>query len=258
MGNMTNEGAAQPAAGSPVLVTGALGAIGGAVVDELAAVGRAIGLHHLGEAERAARRVEELAARGIRAHAVEADVRDWDATAAMVDEVERELGPLGGLVNNAGFMAPASFTEMTLEEWQRTIDVDLTGVFVCSRHVVARMRERGGGAIVNLSSQLAFKGAHDYSSYCAAKAGVVGLTRAMARELGPDIRVNAVAPGPVDTPFVAPYATEQWREERTRDLVIKRLAEPSEVAPTVAYLLSPGAALLHGQTLHINGGGVLA
>lgn len=251
-------GVRSPLAGRTALVTGALGAIGSAIVDDLGAAGASIGLHHLGQSDEAARRVAELRDRGIRAHAVEADVRDWDRAAAMVSELEDELGPVEILVNNAGYMTPAGFTEMSLEEWQRTIDVDLTGVFVCSRQVVPGMARRGGGVIVNVSSQLAFKGARDYTSYCAAKAGVIGLTRAMARELGPAIRVNAVAPGPVDTPFIAPWATEEWRTERTRDLVTGRLAEAREVAPAVTFLASPGGSLLHGQTLHINGGGVMA
>jgi 3-oxoacyl-[acyl-carrier protein] reductase len=249
---------ARPLTGLTALVTGSLGAIGSAIVDDLAAAGASIGLHHLGQPEDAAAQVNRLRASGVEAHAVEADIRRWDETAAMVEEIESRLGAVDILVNNAGFMEPAPFTEMTLEQWRQTIDVDLTGVFVCSRHVVPGMRRRGRGVIINLSSQLAFKGAHDYTAYCAAKAGVAGLTRAMARELGPVIRVNAVAPGPVDTPFIAPWATDEWRDERTRDLVIRRLAVPEEVAPAVTFLASPAASLMHGQTLHINGGGVLA
>lgn len=248
----------RPLAGRTALVTGALGAIGSAVVDGLAEAGAAVALHHLGEDARAERRVAALAERGVRAVAVEADVRDWASVAAMVAAAERGLGPVDVLVNNAGHMAPAPFTGMTLDDWQRTIDVDLTGVFVVSRHLAPGMVARGRGAIVNVASQLAFKGAREYSAYCAAKAGVVGLTRAMARELGPAVRVNAIAPGPVDTPFIAPWATEEWREERTRDSVIRRLAVPDEVAPTVVFLATEGAALFHGQTLHLNGGGVMA
>lgn len=245
-------------AGRVALVTGALGGLGTAIVDELVAEGAHVAIHHLGQGEEARRRVTQLKDKGHVAAAVEADVTDWDAVAVMVADMGDQLGPIDVLVNNAGFMAPVSFVDMTLDDWHRTIDVDLTGVFVCSRHVVADLVSRGaGGSIVNVSSQLAFKGAYHYSSYCAAKAGVVGLTRAMARELGPQIRVNAIAPGPVDTAFIAPYATDEWRRERTRDSVIGRLALPEEVAPAVAFLASPAAELFHGQTLHLNGGGVM-
>lgn len=244
--------------GLTVLVTGALGGLGSSIVAHLASAGAHIALHHLGQRDAAESRVTTLRGRGAQAHAVEADVTDWQQVKNMVADVESSLGPVDVLVNNAGYMAPARFAEMTLEQWKQTVDVDLTGVFLCARHVVPGMLWRGHGVIINMSSQLAFKGARDYVSYCAAKAGVVGLTRAMARELGPTIRVNAVAPGPVDTPFIAPYATEDWRAERTRDLVIGRLAEPDEIAPMIVFLASPAASLLHGQTLHANGGGVMA
>lgn len=245
-------------AGRTVLVTGALGGLGAPIVDALAAAGARVAVHHLGQPDDADRTVEELRGRGTPALAVQADVTDWDQVERMVATVEAGLGPVDVLVNNAGFMAPGRLVDMTLEQWRRTIDVDLTGVFLVSRHVLPGMLARGSGVVVNMSSQLAFKGAHDYTSYCAAKAGVVGLTRAMAREVGPVVRVNAIAPGPVDTEFIRPWKTEEWVAERTRDSVAGRLGLPEEIAPAVVFLASPGAALMHGQTLHLNGGGVMA
>lgn len=247
-----------PLAGRTVLVTGALGGLGAPIVDALAAAGARVAVHHLGQRDEAERAVGELRGRGTDALAVQADVTDWNQVERMVADIEAGLGPVDVLVNNAGFMAPGRLVEMTLEQWNRTIDVDLTGVFLVSRHVLPGMLARGSGVVVNMSSQLAFKGAHDYTSYCAAKAGVVGLTRAMAREVGPVVRVNAIAPGPIDTEFIRPWKTDEWVAERTRDSVAGRLGRPEEIAPAVVFLASPGASLLHGQTLHLNGGGVMA
>lgn len=255
---MTAAAPPRPLEGRVVLLTGALGGLGRAMTDAFAAAGAALGVHHLGQAAEAAELVAALRGRGVPACAVEADVADWDAVGRAVDRAEAELGAVDVLVNNAGRMEEAALADADLAHWQRTIDTDLTGVFVCCRHVVPRMAARGEGVVVNVSSQLAFRGARDYVAYCAAKAGVVGLTRALAREVGPAVRVNAVAPGPVLTPMVEPHATPAFLEERTRDLVSGRLGRPEEVAAAVVYLASPGASLLHGQTLHINGGGVMA
>lgn len=241
-----------------MLVTGALGGLGSAIVNLLADCGAKIALNHFGQPVEAEKRVSSLREAGAAACAVDADVTDWDSVSAMVEKVEAELGPIDVLVNNAGFMSPGRLAELSLQDWRRTLSVDLDGVFICTRLVLPGMLQRGAGAIVNVSSQLAFKGAKDYASYCAAKAGVVGLTRALAREVGPNVRVNAIAPGPVDTPFIAAWVTDEWLAERTHDLVIGRLATPEEIAPTVAFLASDDAALYQGQVMHLNGGGVMA
>lgn len=244
--------------GRTVLVTGALGGLGAEIVEAVAAAGARVAVHHLGQGEQAGRTVAALRERDVPALAVEADVTDWAQVERMVATVTDGLGPIDVLVNNAGYQKAARFVDMTLDDWRRTVEPDLTGVFLVCRHVVPGMLARSEGVIINMSSQLAFKGAHDFVSYCAAKAGVVGLTRALAREVGPAIRVNAIAPGPIDTPFIAPDKTPEWVDARTRDLVTRRLGEAHEVAPAVVFLAGPGASLMHGQTLHLNGGGVMA
>jgi 3-oxoacyl-[acyl-carrier protein] reductase len=246
-----------PLHGKTVLITGALGGLGSQIVEAVAEAGARVAVHHFGQPGPAADAVTALRERDVEALAVEADVSDWAQVERMVAEVADGLGPIDVLVNNAGYQKAARFVEMSLEDWRRTVEPDLTGVFLTCRHVLPGMLARGEGVIINMSSQLAFKGAHDFVSYCAAKAGVVGLTRALAREVGPVVRVNAIAPGPIDTPFIAPDKTPQWVEERTRDLVIHRLGEAHEIAPAVVFLAGPGATLLHGQTLHLNGGGVM-
>ena len=117
------------------------------------------------------------------------------------------------------------------------MSVDLDGVFVLSRLLLPELIERRG-SIVNVSSQLAYKGARDFVAYCTAKAGILGFTRALAREVGPGVRVNAIAPGPIDTPMVTPHATPEWVAERTRDSVVQRLGRPEEIGPAVAFLVA--------------------
>lgn len=240
--------------GKVVLVTGATGGIGSAVVERVVQAGGTPVIAHFGDEVAAL----DLAAKvGEDLLSCDVDVRDWDSVAAMVERVLEVHGRIDVLVNNAGMMEEIPFLDMTQSEWNATIDVDLTGVFLCSRHVVPAMLAGSGGAIVNVASQLAFKGAAGYTAYCAAKGGVVGLTRAMARELGPQIRVTAIAPGPVSSPMTDPYLSPEWLAERTGPLVIGRLAQPGEVAAGAVFLASEAGALMHGQTLHANGGGVL-
>ncbi|MBS42442.1 MAG: short-chain dehydrogenase [Nocardioides sp.] len=245
-------------AGRTALVTGGAGGLGTEMCRALAAAGARVAIHHLGQEQEAAALADELKATGAEVAVVSGDVTDWDAAAAFVADAEDALGHVDVLVNNAGTMAPARVVDMSYAEWRRTLSVDLDGVFVVSRHVVGGMLERGRGSVVNLSSQLALKGAEDYSSYCAAKAGVLGLTRAMARELGPTVRVNAVAPGPITTPMTASTFDDDLTAARTASLVAGRMGLPEEVAPAVVFLASDAASFVHGQTIHVNGGGVMA
>lgn len=248
---------AKPLAGEVALVTGAVGALGAAICRALAADGADVVVHHLAQREEAEALCEELRGQGVRAVEVSADVTEWEQISAALRRAEELLGPVSVLVNNAGWMESRRLVDTDLRQWRRTMSVDLDGVFAVTRQVVPGMLERGRGRIVSVSSQLAYKGAPDFVAYCTAKAGVLGFTRALAREVGPAIRVNAIAPGPIDTPMVTPHATPEWVHERTRDSVTKRLGTPEEIGPAVAFLVGPGASMIHGQTLHLNGGGVL-
>lgn len=243
--------------GRTALVTGAAGGLGREMVIALTRAGARVAIHHLGQDAEAKELADAVTATGAETAVVEGDVTDWDQAAGFVSTAENVLGPIDILVNNAGFMAAGKLIEMTLEQWRKTIDVDLTGVFIVSRHVLPGMLDRGHGIIINLSSQLAYKGADDFASYCAAKAGVLGLTRAMAREVGPAVRVNAIAPGPITTPMTGESFNEELTRERTAGLVARRMGEAQEIAPAVVYLASDASSYMHGQTLHLNGGGVM-
>lgn len=243
--------------GRVALVTGAAGSLGSAICLELARSGADVAVHHLDTPTEA----EEVAAaarrQGVRAAVVQGDVTHPADTQRIVEDAEVKLGPLDALVNNAGYMDERPFLDTPLDIWQRTIDVDLTGVFLMSQAALHKMQSRGSGNIINVSSQLAFKGGQEVAPYCAAKAGVVGLTRAMAREFGPQICITAIAPGPLETAMTAPYADSEWLATRTTGLILGRLGQVTEVAPIVAFLASDGSQLLNGQVIHCNGGGVM-
>ncbi|WP_420110816.1 SDR family NAD(P)-dependent oxidoreductase [Pseudactinotalea sp.] len=244
--------------GAVVMVTGALGGLGSAIVDGFADAGATVVVHHVRQGADAAERVAALQRAGVTAVAAEFDLTDERETERAFEDVMKQTGRLDVLVNNAGYLSSSPFAETSLPEWQRTIDIDLTGTFIASRAAVRVMQRQGSGAIVNVASQLAYRGARDHAAYSAAKGGVVGLTHAMARELGPEIRVNAVAPGPIETALIADIATDEYREVRSRDLVAQRFGTANEVAPAVVFLASTGASYIHGQVVHVNGGGVMS
>jgi len=241
-----------------VMITGALGGLGSSFVEAFSASNSKIVLHHIGEAKAAERKKLQLNERGIETLIVEAELTNPSSIASIFEETKETIGPVDILINNAGYMSGKSFLEMTLDEWKRTIDIDLTSVFLTSQLAARQMSQLGAGVIINISSQLAYKGAPEYVDYCAAKAGIVGLTHAAARELGPNIRVNAIAPGPIATAMTSPYLTPEWIQARTQDSVTKSLGTPKEVASVAIFLASNGASLFHGQVVHPNGGGYMS
>ena len=194
---------------------------------------------------------------------VTADLRGADLRVDVTDEssvvaMAEAAGPVDVLVNSAGILTQSPLVRMSLAQWQQTIDVDLTGVFLACRHVVPGMVERGWGRVINVASQLALKGGVDLTHYSAAKAGVVGLTKALALEVAPaGVLVNAIAPGPIETPLVEGI-TEEWKVAKRAELPLGRFGVPAEVAPTAVLLASdPGGNLYVGQTLGPNSGDVM-
>lgn len=186
------------------------------------------------------------------------DVADEASVRAAFATARERLGPIDVLVNSAGLLTESRLEDMSLAQWNETIAVDLTGIFLCCREVVGPMRGRRWGRIINISSQLALKGGVGLSHYSAAKAGVVGLSKSLALELGPEnVLVNCIAPGPIETPLVDGIS-ESWKAAKRAELPLGRFGTPAEVAPIALLLASdPGGNLFLGQTLGPNSGDVM-
>lgn len=234
-----------------VIVTGAGSGIGRAIAEKLAGQGYRVTVNDL--RPEAARAVAE----GIGGLAKAGDVSNPADVAEMVSVAEAAFGPVTHLVNNAGFVHQARFTDLTVENWDKMIAVHLRGTFLCTQAVLKGMLARGSGCIVNVASQLGQIGGIELVHYSAAKAGIIGMTKALAREVSAQgVRVNAVAPGPINTPLVRALS-EDWQRAKAAELPLGRFGEPEEVAETVAFLCSPAAALFVGQTLGPNSGDVM-
>lgn len=235
------------------LVVGGAGGIGAAIAEAFVREGAHVLIADL-DAELAGHVAKEIDASG----AVPIDVRDDESVAAAVDSVLVRSGRIDVLVNSAGILRESPLVEMSVEQWQETIDVDLTGVFRCCRAVVPHMVRAGRGRVINIASQLALKGGQDLTHYTAAKAGVIGLTKALALEVAPyGVRVNAIAPGPIETNMVAGIS-DSWKAAKRAELPLGRFGVPQEVAPTAVLLAGdPGGNLYIGQTLGPNSGDVM-
>jgi len=233
------------------IVTGAGSGIGRAIAVQLAAEGYKVLVNDFRTeaAEAVAAEIGGLACGG--------DVSNEADVAAIVAKAEASFGPVTHLINNAGHVHQGRFTELTVEEFDRMIAVHLRGTFLCTQAVLKGMLARGQGVIVNIASQLGQIGGIELVHYSAAKAGIIGLTKALAREVSAQgVRVNAVAPGPINTPLVRRLSAD-WQRAKAAELPLGRFGEPEEVAATVAFLCSPAASLFVGQTLGPNSGDVM-
>jgi len=232
------------------LVTGGARRLGRQIALALADRGYAVAVNHSNSDEAAERTVAEIRGRGVQALAVRADVADAGAVAAMADRVERELGPVTVLVNSAAVIPPSAFDELDSAVWRATLAVNLDGPFHCCREFGGRMRDRGRGAIINIACLGAFQPWHKHIAYSVSKAGVVMLTRCLAKALAPAVRVNAVAPGTVD---VADEPSPTAITPPAHAIPMQRYAAPADIAGAVLYL-AEGTDYVTGQTLVVDGG----
>lgn len=243
------------------VVTGAAGGIGRALSLELARQGASVAVADL-DGDKVRGVEEEIRGRGGVAMAFPLDVSREDEVTATLSSVTSRWGRLDFLVNGAGYLRYVPVAELSLKDWQGMINTHLTGTFLCCRAALGPMRARKAGSIVNFSSGLGAKGATNAAHYAASKAGIVGFTKSLAMEVAPDgIRVNAVAPGPIDTALLRGEATEEEfaREigKRSQAIPMGRIGMAEDVVGPCLFLLSDMSCYVTGQTLHVNGGGYL-
>lgn len=244
--------------GKAVLITGASRGIGAGCARVFAEKGWSIGLHYCTREKEAAALAEELRKLGADVELLQADVAQPEQAAALVERAVARFGTLDALVCNAGIALPQQLlTDTTVDQWQELMGVDLDGVFYVVRGAVPHLVRQKSGSIVTISSMWGVTGGSCEAAYSAAKAGVIGLTKALAKELGPsNIRVNCVAPGVIDTDMNRHLGREDL-DALGEETPLGRIGTPEEVGQAVYFLASQAASFITGQTLCVDGGMVI-
>jgi len=243
--------------GETAIVTGAAQGIGRGIAERLGAAGANVVLADV-QGEKVADVADELAGDGVTAEAVECDVTDLGDTDRLARRARERFDAVEMLVNNAGVGTGGSFTELEPEEWAHVLSVNLTGAFNCSYSVVPGMVEHGSGRVVNVSSMAGRNTSyHGAANYTASKWGVIGLTKHMARDLAPAVRVNALCPGATLTPLIRSATTEAGRERTAEGIPLERWSTPEDQAEAVFYLLSGMSSYVTGTVLEVDGGSQL-
>jgi 3-oxoacyl-[acyl-carrier protein] reductase len=237
-----------------VLVTGSSRGIGRATAIEFAKEGAKVIVNYYNSKKEADSVVNVIKKLGSEAIAIKCDVSDEKQVKQMFDEVIKRFDRLDILVNNTGIVFDVPFFKRTMEQWRRTLEVNLTGVYICSKYAAQSMLKRGGGHIINISST---NGINTYNpnsvDYSAAKAGVINLTKTMAIELAPNILVNCVAPGWIETEMNE-NLPKNYIEKETEKIYLRRFGKPEEIAKVVLFLASDDSSYLTGSVIVVDGG----
>lgn len=241
--------------GKVAMVTGGSRGIGRAVSIALADAGADVAIIYAGNRDAAEETADRIRQAGRQAVVIQGDVSDSGQVNSAVKQVLETLGRIDILVNNAGITRDNLMLRMKEEDWDRVVDTNLKGAFLCTKAVTRPMlKQRSGGRIINISSVVGISGNPGQANYVAAKAGVLGLTKSAAKELASrKITVNAVAPGFIETDMTAKLG-EEVRGELMNQIPLARLGKPEDVAEAVRFLASDAAGYITGQTLHVDGG----
>lgn len=243
--------------GKVALVTGASRGIGREIAFELTREGASVAVNYAGSEAKALEVVDGIKAMGRDAFAIQADVSSSDSVTEMVKETIEHFGKLDILVNNAGITKDNLLMRMKESEWDDVININLKGVFLCTKAVTRQMMKQRGGRIINISSIVGVSGNPGQANYVAAKSGVIGLTKTTAKELSSrGITVNAIAPGFITTDMTDKL-NEDVKSEMLKQIPLARFGEPKDIARTVIFLASEDGAYMTGQTLHVDGGMVM-
>lgn len=240
--------------GKTAVVTGASRGIGKAIALKLAKQGANVVVNYVHSEQEGTKLVQEITDLGVRALAVKADVSVFNEAAHLISRAKEEFGSVDILVNNAGITRDGLIMRMSEEDFNRVLQVNLNGVFNCTRHAVPLMVKQRSGRIINITSVVGILGNAGQVNYAAAKAGIIGLTKSVAKEVGSrNITVNAVAPGFIETDMTAGLS-DKTKETYTESIALKRLGKPENVADVVIFLASDTGEYITGQVICVDGG----
>jgi len=244
-------------AGQRAIVTGAASGIGRAIAIALGGAGAEVALVDRAEEQKLAAVAAAIAQAGGRSFVRRADITDEPTVLALFADALSRLGGLDILVNCAGVLFEKPLLETTVDDYERLMAVNLRGTFLVGREALRAMVKQKRGRVINIASELAYLGCEKMSVYCASKGAVVSLTRSWAREFAPDILVNAIAPGPTDTPMISTAYMTQATVDSSGNVPLRRLARPEEIAAAALFLADPANSYMTGQCISPNGGAVM-
>lgn len=241
--------------GKKAVVTGSSRGIGKGCAVTLAKYGADVVVNYVESCKKAEDTVATIKKLKRESFAVKADISKEKDVVFLIEKTVNEFGRIDILVNNAGIHQHLKTWELSLPDWERVINVNLTGVFLCSKEAVIYMKEQRSGSIITISSCVGFTGTDHEIHYASSKAGITGFTKSLALEAAPyNVRVNAVAPGFIATDMVLPLLTDEEKKEVEAGIPLQRLGEPEDIGEAVAFLASDLARYITGETLHVNGG----
>ncbi|MGY0373763.1 3-oxoacyl-[acyl-carrier-protein] reductase [Clostridium sp. JNZ J1-5] len=240
--------------GKNAIVTGASRGIGRAIAIKFAELGANVVLNYRSDINSVQEVVKEIESKGVKALAIQGDVSSFEDSKKIIDEAMEKLGSVDILVNNAGITKDSLIMRMKEEEFDKVIEVNLKGVFNCIKHAIPVMVKQRSGKIINISSVVGLSGNAGQANYAAAKAGIIGLTKSVAKEIASrGITANAIAPGFIQTDMTETLG-EKVKENIKANIPLKRLGSPEDIANTAAFLASDMASYITGQVISVDGG----